>query len=89
MMAWLLLLLTIGACYLTYDAFRWRDSVECAPFSVIADLWRGGLAHLTIAEQNQLKRHYVSRLIGIGQLCWLFLGATIVLAVLTIQAFIE
>jgi erythromycin esterase len=42
MISWLLLLLTVGCAYVTYDAFRWRKAVGRAPFSVIAILWKGG-----------------------------------------------
>ena len=89
MTAWLLLILTVGGAYLTYDAFRWSSSVEHAPFSSIASMWKGKLSHLTVAEQNQLKNRYASRLLGAGQLCWLFLGITVILAVQTFLAFAQ
>lgn len=88
MTAWLLLLLTVGSAYLTYDAFRWSGSTERAPFSTIASLWSGGLTHLSVKEQSELKQRYASKLLGAGQLCWLFLVMTVVLAVFTVLAFI-
>jgi hypothetical protein len=86
--AWLLLLATVGSAYLTYDAFRWSGAIEGAPFSAISSLWKGGLSHLSAAEQNQLKQRYSSKLLGAGQLCWLFLAVTVILGLLTIRAFI-
>lgn len=87
MTAWILLLLTLGCGFLTYDAFRWSGSIEKAPWSAISNLWKGGLSHLSITEQNQMKQRYASRLSGAGQLCWLFLVFTVLLAILTVQAF--
>ncbi len=88
MTAWLLLLLTLGSAYLTYDAFRWSGAIERTPFSAIASLWNGGLAHLSVKEQNQLKQRYASKLSGAGKICWLFLLVTVVFAVFTFRAFI-
>jgi hypothetical protein len=87
MTAWLLLLLTVGSAYLTYDAFRWRAGIESTPFSAIAGMWKGGLTHLSVVEQNQLKQRYASKLMGAGQFCWLFLVVTVALAVFTVKAF--
>jgi hypothetical protein len=86
---WLLLFLTMGSAYLTYDAFRWSGSIERAPFSAISNMWKGGLSHLSIVEQNELKQRYASKLLGAGQLCWLFLFVTAVLAGLTVRAFMS
>ncbi|WP_439606165.1 hypothetical protein [Hydrogenophaga sp.] len=88
MNAWLLLLVTLGCAYLTYDAFRWIGSIERTPFSAISSLWKGGLTHLSVVEQNRLKHQYASKLFGAGQLCWLFLTITVVLGIFTIRAFI-
>lgn len=88
MTAWLLLVVTLGGAYLTYDAFRWSGSIESAPFSAIANLWKGGLSHLSVAEQNQLKQRYASKFLGAGQLCWLFLAVTVIFGVLTVRAFL-
>jgi hypothetical protein len=64
--AWLLLLVTLGSAYLTYDAFRWSGSIERAPFSAISSLWKGGRTHLSVVEQNRLKQRYSSKLLGAG-----------------------
>jgi hypothetical protein len=88
MTAWLLLILTTGSAYLTYDAFRWSGAIENAPFSAIASMWKGGLSHLSAVEQNQLKQRYASKFIGAGQLCWLFLALTVVLAYFTTLEFL-
>lgn len=89
MTAWILLILTVGGAYLTYDAFRWSNSIKHAPFSAIASMWKGKLSHLNVTEQNQLKNRYASRLLGADQLCWLFLVITLLLAVQTILAFAQ
>jgi len=88
MTSWLLLLLTLGSAYVTYDSFRWCGSIEHAPFSAIASMWSGDLTHLSVQEQNQLKQRYASKLIGAGQICWLFLAVTVGLAYSTVKAFI-
>jgi len=89
MSPWLLLLLTIACAYVTYDSFRWSAGAERAPFSTIARLWKGGLSHLSLTEREQVKRRNASLWIGLGQLCWLFLVGTIVLAVATARAFLS
>ena len=88
MTAWLLLILTAGSAYLTYDAFRWNGAIKHAPFSAIASMWKGGLSHLSAVEQIQLKQRYASRLIGAGQLCCLFLAFTAILAYFTVLEFL-
>jgi hypothetical protein len=89
MTAWLLLFLTVGCAYVTYDSFRWSRAVGRAPFSVIATLWKGGLTHLSVAEQAELKQRYSSNLFGVGQFCWLFLATTLFLAAATVRAFLR
>jgi hypothetical protein len=89
MRAWMLLILTILCGYFTCDAFRWRSSIKRAPFSVIAGLWRGGLRHMSIAEQNRLKDRFASfGSDGAGKFALLLLVVTITLAMLTIRAFL-
>lgn len=88
MTAWLLLVLTAGSAYLTYDAFRWSGAIERAPSSAIASMWKGGFSHLSAVEQHQLKQRYASRLMGAGQLCWLFLAFTAILAYFTVLEFL-
>jgi hypothetical protein len=84
MSAWLLLLLTIGAACLTYNVFRWSESVGRGPFGPIAGMWKQDLSHLPLAEQDKRKE----------QMTWIamriflfFLAATIGLAVVTVRAF--
>ena len=89
MAVWILLLLTVGCGYITFDAFRWSGSVKDAPFGAIARMWKGGLSHLSVQEQDQLKNRYASRLLGAGQLAWVFLAVTVVLAMFTIRAFFQ
>lgn len=88
MRAWLLLLFTVICGYLTYRLFRWVESLENAPFSTIAHLWKGGLSHLTPAEQDKIMRLAPSEL-GFGPLPWLLLTITIGLAIFTVRAFLE
>jgi len=87
MTSWILLFLTAVCAYVTYDAFRWRKAVERAPFSIIATLWKGGLSHLSTAEQADQQKRYASSLFGMGQIAWLFLAVTIALAGATVRAF--
>lgn len=88
MNAWLLLIFTVVCAYITYDSFRWRDSIKRSPFSVISNMWKGDLKHLTVAEQEKVKE-FVAGFMGGGQLCWIFLLVTILCAVWTVQAFLE
>ena len=88
MTPWLLLFVTLGCAYVTYDAFRWRKGIKRAPFSVIANLWKGGLSHLSLAEKNGVKERFASELFGVGQISWLLFGVTVFLAAATVQAFL-
>lgn len=88
MTRWLLLLLTIGCGLLAYDALRWRTSTKSSPFSTIASLWKGGMSHLSITEQNKVRDSFASSLFA-GRIVWLFVGGTLLLAVLTVRAFLE
>jgi hypothetical protein len=86
-MKWLLLLVTVGLAWLTYDAFRWKGSIKGTPFSAIASLW-GGARHLNVMEQNRLKERYAS-MSGVGELPWLFLIITVVIAAFTVSVFLQ
>ncbi len=88
MTSWLLLLMTVGCAYVTYDAFRWRKDSKHAPFSSMAKLWRGSLSHLHLDKQAGVQRRYSSSTFGIGQICFVFLALTIILAVATVRAFL-
>ena len=85
---WMLLLRTALMGRMTFDAFKWRGSVGRAPFQVISHLWKGGLLHLPLAEQNRIRDQYASRT-GAVDLSWLFLAVTLGLAWLTVKVFIE
>lgn len=88
MKAWVLLLFTVICAYLTYRLFRWVASLENAPFRTIAHLWKGGLSHLTSAEQDKVMKLAPS-VLGFGQLPWILLAITIGLAINTVRAFLE
>ena len=83
---WLLLMFTAIGAYVTYDSFRWRDSIKRAPFSVISSMWKGNLTHLSAAEQEKAKAH-VTSFMGGGQFPWIFLLVTIVCGVFAARAF--
>lgn len=85
MIPWLLLLLTLGSAYLTYDAYRWTNVSERMPLSVIASLWKGELSHMNLVERDEVRRN--SARYGMSQICWLFLAVTISLAIATVRAF--
>jgi hypothetical protein len=87
MIPWVLLLLTVGCAYMTYDTVRWGSAVERAPFSIIAKQWKGGLSHLPVARQTELKRSYSQ--LFVDQIGWLFSVLTLILAVATVRAFLS
>jgi hypothetical protein len=62
--------------------------VKEAPFSVISSMWKGGLNHLSLSEQNKIKDHYSSSIFGVFQFQLLFLVITIGMAVTTVRAFL-
>ena len=88
MTSWLLLLMTVGCAYVTYDAFRWRKVSKHAPFSSIAKLWKGDLSHLPLNKQSDVQRRYSSFTFGPAQICFVFLALTIIFAVTTVRAFL-
>ena len=87
MNAWVLLIFTVICAYVTYDSFRWRDSVRRAPFSVISSMWKDGLAHLSTTQQSEVKGR-ATGFMGIGQFPWIFLLITIVCLTFTVYAFL-
>ncbi len=62
--------------------------MEKAPFSVISNMWKGGLNHLPLSEQNEIKDRYSSSIFGVFQFQLLILVVTIGMAVATIRAFL-
>jgi hypothetical protein len=86
---WILLLLTILSGYIAYDSFRWGNALKDVPFSAIASMWKGGLSHLPLSEQNKIKDRYASSVFGVVQFQLIFLAVTIGLAIATVRAFLE
>lgn len=89
MSPWLLLVLTVIAAFITYDALKWGGNLKDAPFSVISNMWKGGLSHLPLSEQNKIKNYYATSIFGVVQFQLIFLVITICLAVATVRAFIN
>jgi len=89
MTPWILLLLTLLSGYIAYDSFQWGGALKDAPFSVISSMWKGGLSHLPLSEQNKVKDRYASSIFGVVQFQLIFSAVTIGLAIATIRAFLE
>lgn len=87
--AWLLLLVTLLCAFVTYEIFRWSRGLKRGPFESAASLWKGGLTHLSLWEQQKLKEQAASWGIGLGQLALIFAVITVLLAVATVRAFLE
>ena len=89
MSPWILLLFTIVAALVTIDAFRWGGSLKDAPASNISNMWKGGIDHLPLIKQNEIKNRYASSIFGVFQFQLVFLVVTLCLAVATIRAFMD
>lgn len=89
MSPWLLLVLTLIAVFITYDALKWGCNLKDAPFSAISNMWEGGLSHLPLSEQNKIKNYYANSIFGVFQIQLIFVVITISLAVSTVMAFLE
>lgn len=87
--SWLLLAGTLFAAWMTYDAFRWDDSMEDPKFRHLPSFLKQGMEHLTLAEQDELQQRSRMHLglFGPGLLPWLFLAITLLLAVGTARSF--
>lgn len=83
-----LLLLTVFFGWLTVDAFRSTQALRKAPFSTFAHLWKGGLSHLSVVEQSEVKEHLL-REVGTGHYGLVFLVLTLVCAGFTVRAFLQ
>lgn len=83
--------LTVGCFFLTIDAFRSKSPMKDAPYSTISRLWKRGLNRFSLVEQDKMQRRLAFPLggIGLGLLAWVFLAMTILLAILTVRAFLE
>jgi hypothetical protein len=88
MTPWLLLLGTMVCAFVTYDAFRLGGALKDAPFNVISDMWKGGLSHLSQVDKNKIQERYAHSVFGLFQIKFLFLLATLAMAVATVRAFI-
>lgn len=84
---WLLLVLTAGCAYVTFDSFRSGDAIKRGPFGAISNLWKGDLSHLSAAEQSKVKEHFAGPM-GLGQFQWILLVVTIVSGVFCVRAFL-
>lgn len=89
MSAWLLLVLTIGSAYLTYDAFVFYGPLKRSRFIDVAASQGEALKHLPLHEQERIKQPFRSSPMGLGQLPWAFLVFTLGFAVATVVAFLE
>jgi len=52
-------------------------------------MWKGGLSHLPLSEQNKIKDRYASSIFGAVQFQLIFSAVTIGLAIATVRAFLE
>jgi hypothetical protein len=88
---WVFLFLTVGCLFLTVDAFRSKSPMKDAPYSTIPSLWKRGLRRFSLMEQDKMQSRLAFPLggIGLGLLAWVFLAMTILLAILTVRAFLE
>jgi hypothetical protein len=90
MTPWLLLILTGVFAYLGYDAFKLIVPPAAIPYSVTAKGLGQDVSHLTLAEQEPLKKY--NRRYGLGNLnqsVWFFAILTFGCAVATAFAFIQ
>jgi len=78
---WMLLLITLAASALTFDTFRWGAPVR---ETRMASQWEPNLE----VEPAQPRSHSPRALFGFRALPWLFLAMTLLLAAMTVQAFI-
>lgn len=73
---------------MAYDAFRWRSAIPKTPLKAISELLPGDQSHLSLADQSKIRDGLASMLFA-GRFVGLFLGATLLLGVLTVRAFLE
>lgn len=83
----MLLLITLAAAAFTYDAFRWEAPMRHTPLGRMSRELASG--HAPLAPRDHPRHgspwHF---LLGFGALPWLFLGMTLLLAGMTVEAFI-
>ena len=89
MSPWLLLTLTLACAGLTADAFRSGDRRDDPPARFWPRDWKRGMDHVSLAEQDRIFRRMRYPMIGWGSLAWIFLAMTVLLAILTAQAFLR
>lgn len=81
----MLLFITLAVAAFTYDAFRWEAPLRGMPLT--RELASG---HVPLAAQEEASDASPSHpLLRFGGLPWLFLGMTLLLALMTVEAFID
>lgn len=88
MSPWLLLLLTAACAGLAVDALRSGESRKESSVRFWPRDWKKGLDHVPLAEQERTFRAIRYPMLGAGALAWVFLAMTVLLAVLTVKAFL-
>lgn len=88
MAKWFLLGATLLCAWILYDTLRLRATLTKTPFEVIRHIWGSDTDHLTLNERETMRTYYSSTK-GVGGFIGIFLAATIMLAVATVQAFLE
>ncbi len=90
MFPWLLLILTGVFAFLTYDAFTLVVPKESIPYSLTAKGMGQNVSHLTLEEQEQLKKFNLRYGLGnLNQSVWLFAILSFGCAMATVIAFLE
>ena len=88
MWPWLLLILTGACAALTVDAFRFGGPMKEPSDRFWPREWKRGQDHLPLVEQERNYRLMRYPLLGTAALAWIFLAMTILLAILTVEAFL-
>lgn len=90
-MKWFLLGLSVVSVALTIDAWHWKANAKYIPFRAISKLWKGGLDHLSLQEQQALRTRYDSwwSVSGIGLFVAIFALVSVALLIATARAFLE
>ncbi len=91
MAKWIFLLFTMASVWLTVDAFRMKGPMKEPLLSRLPSAWKHGFEHLSLAKQDKIQERSAYKYLGLGDglLAWLFLAMTLLLAALTINAFLE
>jgi hypothetical protein len=92
MSAWLLLLLTCACAALAVDAFCMHAPLREPPVRFWPGAWKRGQEHMTLAEHEERQHQSVVShwsFLGLGWLAWVFSIMTLLLAALTLKAFLQ